>query len=613
MNAQRITDEELLLYACDELEAARKAEVEAALGNDPCKAAQAMALRSSFSMARPHEPTDQPAVRPSAGLAERLKRRLRDELREAGPIPISEEVAADRYRRRRAEAAEVLDEFDEQILLWAFDQLPHEQQQKVEARLAKSPHRAAEALALRHAIHLFEVCRPPLPAGFESRLRERLVSGDHRQDDSGVGDRPCDAPATAGAFSDDGTTRRLPLRPINWRFRRSSLALAACVCACGLVWIMFFGHASTSAYSLADMPKRVQQLGSLYLKGKVYRRTDDGEEPTMRAHPVEQYVARPNRYYYREGGPYPASMATDGLQYMRVQGATAECALGRAHPFATRLLVESCYQKDLVSALAGDLSWTYSKLRAETIDGVATEVYEQVRDHGDGRKERTVLWFNPESGLPVKSQKYFRDRAGLEYLHAEFDQIQPDHPAPRGMFVFEPPAGYGVVHRDQHSDDMPMVSTSSPDGRHGVLRFIFNISDRAILLCWGYYDDSGTYTVEPGLHDPNGPELSVRPQSWEVPWPHRRHLLRVDPREGHHWRWLLMVPDGNGAIPDGGGYTFTFNAETPYAESVFSAPLKFDRHELVQWLAEAQALSLPKDAPAGSAFTLEQLEALIRE
>ena len=182
------------------------------------------------------------------------------------------------------------------------------------------------------------------------------------------------------------------------------------------------------------------------------------------------------------------------------------------------------------------------------------------------------------------------------------------------MFTFEPPAGYKVVHRDRTADDVCM-GRSLKSGLRSTLRFIFNIDDRALLVCWAYYDDSGAEIVEPDLHEADTPDImTVRPSSWKEPWPHRSRLLRVDLSESgkHHWRWHLYVPEGEDPVLQSGGYSFDYPAYRPRLRVIMSQ-LRFDREDLKRWLADAQALSLPKDAPPDAAFTLEQLEALIDE
>jgi hypothetical protein len=239
------------------------------------------------------------------------------------------------------------------------------------------------------------------------------------------------------------------------------------------------------------------------------------------------------------------------------------------------------------------------------------DVYEQILPQGKSGRIRTVMWFNPATGMPLKSQQYLKSHSVPEFLQTEYEQIIVDRPPRKDMFTFEPPKGCQIVRRDRGRDAAQMAGIAWPE-RRVILRFIFNISDQAILLCWADRDRTGTDVIEPGLGEPYGLDVDVRPGSWSKPWPHRRHLLRIDPGKERDWRWLLMVPDEENAVVEHEAYAFTFKFEKPHSAIVI-APLRFDRQKLVRWLADAQALTLPKDAPPGSAFTLEQLEDLINQ
>ena len=91
MSMPPVTDEHLLLYACGELEAARQAEVEAALSRDPVKAAQVVALQSAYEDATRGAGADA-MIAPDFNA--RLKQRLLAQGRSAEAIPIDAEGAA---------------------------------------------------------------------------------------------------------------------------------------------------------------------------------------------------------------------------------------------------------------------------------------------------------------------------------------------------------------------------------------------------------------------------------------------------------------------------------------------------------------------------------------
>ena len=293
---------------------------------------------------------------------------------------------------------------------------------------------------------------------------------------------------------------------------------------------------------------------------------------------------------------------------MSVDPVLKQCQFGKEIRFLSKLSVEFYLCATMVNQLVGDLSQQHRRLRSEVVHGIRTDVYEQVFQYPMSKtRKRLVVWFNPKTGLPVKSKTYLDDNVNPEYLLAEYEHIEPDGLPQPDMFSFEAPKGYEIVLTDRQLDDVNLHSVQNEHER-GIIRIAFNIDDRAILVCWAYYQREDP-SDEPGLNDQKGKHLSVYPRSLERRWDYHYRLLRVDRGHHYHWRWSLIVPK-DAPIEGHGTFVFAFDTMRP-KELVAGGLLRFEREELADWLAEFQELTLPEDALRDAEITVESLESMI--
>jgi hypothetical protein len=146
------------------------------------------------------------------------------------------------------------------------------------------------------------------------------------------------------------------------------------------------------------------------------------------------------------------------------------------------------------------------------------------------------------------------------------------------------------------------------------LRFCFNIEDRAALICWARFNDLGE-PRERDLEGPLGRRLELAPTSSLGDRTYANYFLRVDPGQDFHWRWSLVIPEGEPRTLSEGQLVFTV-VETDGIRArgtLFGTPLHFEREQLAKWILDAQRLTLQPDAPADTIFTIERIEELIEK
>jgi hypothetical protein len=327
------------------------------------------------------------------------------------------------------------------------------------------------------------------------------------------------------------TTRRI-------RWRLAGAAIAACLGVAVLLSLLLFNPQRTVAYEISDMKQRIETLRSIHIKGWIY------EPAIMENREIEMYAHHPYMVWSNHiGTGVNGYREHNGRQWMRVENDKRLVKMGKVlKPIA--MTSTRRYLKGLSKLLVGNTEVGYTKLREEMIDGRTYQIYENIEQRYATSSRRTVVWFDPETGLPVKSASYIRPNTRSEYQRSEYTIVRPNVPPRLGMSTFQPPQGYTVEHKDQQANDIGVAGLVREDGKM-MVRVSLNIDNKTILLAWTFQLTVDGQTTHPFLYDPNGKGMSVKLHGRVIPeenWSYDYHLLRVDNVEGIYWRWSLVVP-----------------------------------------------------------------------
>jgi hypothetical protein len=435
-----------------------------------------------------------------------------------------------------------------------------------------------------------------------------------------LGERIASQPSILDAVMQRVETMEAPSRPAHRLGRivmKSAMALAASVLVGIAVWLGIVGGPAGKAYGIQDMSERLQTARSMYLKGWQYHESADSDgNKKIDKVPVERYIGLPCRFYtcwsFTNNGVLGTGYeAQDTERYIRVDHAKKTCYIGRNYPFATELFVVGALELMPRTLMSGDPA-SYQKIRQEKIDGVLTDVYEASAPSGHGGRSRSVVWLNPRTGLPVRIGGYHQHQGQPERPSAEFHLVEVDTPPPAELFTFEPPAGYKVIQKDRGPESVTNGSGGAVNSVRFEFRFEFNISDRAILACWAWYDTAKKPYFEPDPACPPGQAQRMTLSGIPNDRKFRLVALRDDPGSEFRWHWSLIVPeDGKPLGQDQPSFTFTDRGST--SGHTASAWQRISRQTLADFVLKAQRITLPPDAPADAALTLEQIEAKIGE
>jgi outer membrane lipoprotein-sorting protein len=429
--------------------------------------------------------------------------------------------------------------------------------------------------------------------------------------------------ATMSAPSVNGSRRSHDGR----RLLRPSLAVAACLLLAAVAW--FFSPLGTPprVYGLDDLPQRLLKVRSIHIRGTNYfpRRAANGIETP--ATPTESYLERPHRYRTSSAdnpaaGVRQMHVVSDGERHMEINDVDKTVVLGKEAPLAAEYRVESMIQNSLVQQLLGGPTATgFRKVRNERLAGVTADVYErEFRYPQRSERSRILVWLNPADGLPLQVEHYIGWADEPESLVSLYDKIEINGMPPEHAFDFTPPAGYKVEHRDVTPDEVgskmsgAVVNEETHQQSFHALRFCFNIDDRAALVCWVRFNDLAQ-PRERDLEGPLGRRLELAPTSSLGDRTYANYFLRVDPGKDFHWRWSLVVPEGDERTLGDGQLVFTVieNDGIRTQGTMLGKPLRFEREALAKWIVDAQRLTLPPDAHEDTVFTLDRIERLIDE
>jgi outer membrane lipoprotein-sorting protein len=406
---------------------------------------------------------------------------------------------------------------------------------------------------------------------------------------------------------------------------RSGLALAASISILAVAWLSVPWGAPKRVFSMDDLVERLQKVRSIHIRGMNFFPRHPDKPGSALATPVESYAERPNRYRTSTAdnpaeGVRQRHTISDGKRHAVIDDLAKTFIVGSEAPLAAEYTVEDMVQNSLIQQLlGGPTAAGFKKIRSEVLAGATLDVYEREFQYPERpHRSRIVVWFDPATGLPRQVQQLGRFQEEPERLISVYDQIVVNGEAPAGLFDFSPPLGYKVEHRDVPPDAVGSVMSGSvgqvDTGKQAfhALRFCFNIDNRAALVCWARFNDLAQ-PRERDLEGPVGRRLDLTPTSSLGDRSYGNYFLRVDPGKEFHWRWSLVVPEGDAPTLGDGQLVFSIIEEDGVLArgTMFGSPLRFDRARLARWIVEAQRLTLPADAGADAVFTLERIEALI--
>ncbi len=406
-------------------------------------------------------------------------------------------------------------------------------------------------------------------------------------------------------------------RLLGREFVRPAMGLAACVVIAVALWALFSPTSTPRAYGIEDVVSRMLAVDSLYVRGSLYFSAEEAPGGEAVEVPLEYYVQRPRRYWLttvgRDDTVHTGYCASDGRRYINVDHKSRTCRLGSDAPLAAELQTASSFEVLLPQQLLGGQPSEYTRAGTRELDGGWVDVYERRLSFPEDSTFRHEVWLNPTTGLPVRTAIYESDKpGGVERIHVELREIAANVGPPPGLFSFDPPAGYEVVYHDRQPDEISGGGGTGQAGEaHCAIRFMFNLNDRGILVCWAFWDTSESPYLEPDLDGPTGRQLSFPELSSADRRCYTHHLLRVDEGPEFHWRWSLIVPTD--AMPVGNDVLkLTFRSE--YGRNSFAlTPLRCGPDRLGDIVVEAQELTLPEDAPAGAVMSLQELKVLIAD
>lgn len=403
-------------------------------------------------------------------------------------------------------------------------------------------------------------------------------------------------------------------RQIGRRLMKPTIGLAACLAAVVIAWLVILPGSTTPAYGIENVRDRLLKVNSLHVAGWA----QPGQQ--SKRMPVEYYVQRPTLFCVSstaktKNGLTGAYKASDGRRYIDVDHDHKTCTMGGEVPLATELNIEELLQHQLTRQLVSQPLSDYRFVRNDILDGTEAALYERKIELAITEKLRSEIrlnvWLDPKNGIPVRSAVHQRVGDQPERLVACFDRIQANVPPPAGMFNFEPPDGYKVIHKDRQEDDIGGVGTVIVKQQTLEVRFAFLVGGRAILVCWALYDKSESPPIEDDLAGPVGRPLTLQPKSTMGEDVYGHYFVRADKAPRHHWRWSLIVPKRANVNISNDVVSLIFRHRTGGTGFAGITPLVIRRDRLAELIVATQRLTLPADSPPEAAMTLEQIEALI--
>jgi hypothetical protein len=376
------------------------------------------------------------------------------------------------------------------------------------------------------------------------------------------------------------------------RMMRSAIGLAAAILIGTAIWSIFI-ETPRPAYGIEGVVGRVLSLNSLHLKGVVY--------VTGSACPIELFAQQPDRC--RVSRPADQSgrsgiASTDTIitadQHITLDAHAKIATIQSEDSEDARGQVAEILQSEVQMMFGAAKNFT--KARSETLNGIQTDVYES-RIESIMRDE---IWFNPKTGLPVKTVVYQTEAGQPDRILGEFDTIEPNPQIDPAVFKPAIPSGYVVVHPKPPSALFPELTYGgfTVGHFHFSNRLLIALNNGNILACWCLFDEQN-----PGkdLDVPDANTTMTIKSTDDVSY--SEHLLRADPTpSGYHWRWSLLRP----TTPTQEGVLISWSAEHDHDNSQnIKFPIVYKPQDLPDRVINLQKQTLP---PGGEPMTLGEIE-----
>jgi outer membrane lipoprotein-sorting protein len=354
------------------------------------------------------------------------------------------------------------------------------------------------------------------------------------------------------------------------------------------------------AYAMGDLPARLQEIRSLHLTGWIYA-------PDETKHPFTFFAERPNRYWlltygFSGGGDGQATrvvsgfMAGKGRERMVGFDTDKKAFVSEVPAVVSELQTETLLQTWIMQQYFQGSLEGFAKIASEAIRGTPCDVYERTRD-----AQKTRVWLDPKTGLPVKIALSTVDRSGQERPEVMIDQVATNVTAEAAGISFAGPKGFEVVRTPRAQAMNPLlepVFAGSMDETTLAQWYCFNIDDRAALLCWSHRSPPNGKDAAPSIElvlDGVGPCNDLEVATVDV--------------EGQTWQWSLVVPKKTGQPLGSGGIELIARARKGGQLSLSAQPLRFPEDRLKEVLKEVQRLTLPAEIAVGEPLSLDKLRA----
>jgi outer membrane lipoprotein-sorting protein len=384
-----------------------------------------------------------------------------------------------------------------------------------------------------------------------------------------------------------------------WRLvMKGSLGIAASVVVGVAAWNLCVGT-PRMAYGMEGVPERMMELKSLHLKGVAYGANGEAGPP------LEVFVQQPGRMRVNgmpmrtmQDGKHETVSSLDMILtptgMMVIDAAKKHVDVSPETEIEAQLQTEQMLQQQVKMLLGtgGD----FKEIRKEKIGDVETEVCESKVNLG-GEPSRVLVFMNPTTRLPMRSEMYSSRGGTKEHLEMVFTTIEPDAVIPQGTFDYTIPADYEVVKSDGAMGMMGRVDSFV----FGV-RLAIALDQKTFLVCWRMYDSK-----DPGadleIFDNPSNKLVIRGNEKVV---YHERLLRADEApEGFHWRWSLVSTE-KPASAWGNAISMAMRTKGGECGDSFM-PVALPARELAEVVEKVQMLTLPV---GGKAMTLQEMEAV---
>jgi hypothetical protein len=389
-----------------------------------------------------------------------------------------------------------------------------------------------------------------------------------------------------------------------------ALSLAVVLLVGMTLAVTFWPPGAPRAGAVEEARRQLLEVRSLHLKGWMFQTIEKDGKLQVEQFPTEFYAVRPCRYWSNgygfsfEGNHKLVNVthshtASDGKRSIWVSHDQRLALVTPVSRLESELQTEQLLQQKVFDQLLTGLPDSYRRIGDDEIGGIRCDVYERDEPPQEGFGQRSRLWLNATSGMPVRLKVWSRLRGRPEEPHYEYDMIEINGSPPEGMFPLAAPEGFHtqIVEGEPGPITLPEGACASGGGMSMGGWIPFNIDDRAVLYCWWI----GPPSDEKGL--PNTPEFSLGP-------PRSNRPCQVIPlRKDDKWNWSLLVPENDQRIGLDEQVSVVLKSEKAHLENTFR-PLRISNEKLERILLEAQQASISPDSGI-EPFTLKEIAEML--